>query len=163
MSWNDFYQRQQALAEVLDNARRDLAAAFATVPGPFRDVDELLAALHHKWMQQLTGRVDVALTDTESAPHGDRVEAVTRAWRNAAKENSGLRAALDVHADHPALDEPTAREHRVLAVAAGLAEEHEPPHDIARVGRAFLQLLRATPDPEQQARPSRLRKLIPSF
>ncbi|MEB3368369.1 hypothetical protein [Saccharopolyspora mangrovi] len=163
MSWNDFYQRQQALAEVLDSARRDLSAAFETVPGPFRDTDELLAALHHKWMLQLTGRVEVALADTENAPHGDRVEAVTEAWRRAARDNPGLRAALDVHAGNPALEEATAREHRMLAVAAGLAEDHEPPRDQARVGRAFLQLLRAAPAPDQHTRPGRLRKLIPSL
>ncbi|SFS68116.1 hypothetical protein [Saccharopolyspora flava] len=163
MSWTDFHQRQQALAEVLDNARRDLSAAFETVPGPFRDTDELLAALHHKWMLQLNGRVEVALTDTENAPHGDRVEAVTTAWRRTARDNPGLRAALDVHADNPALREPTAREHRLLAIAAGLAEEHEPSHDAARVGRAFVQLLRAAPDADRHARQGRLRKLIPSF
>ncbi|WP_406692241.1 hypothetical protein REH65_10170 [Saccharopolyspora sp. ID03-671] len=163
MSWNDFYQRQQALAEVLDSARRDLSAAFETVPGPFRDIDELLAALHRKWMLQLTGRVEVALTDTDAAPHGDRVEAVTAAWRRTAQDNPGLRAALDLHAGNPALQDVTAREHRMLAIAAGLAEEHEPPQDAARVGRAFVQLLRAAPDSGRHARPGRLRKLIPSF
>lgn len=163
MSWNDFHQRQQALAETLDSARRDLSAAFDTVPSPFRDTGELLAALQHKWMQQLTGRVEVALGDTEDAPHDDRVKAVTMAWRRTAHANPGLRAALDVHADDPALVEATAREHRMLAIASGLAEEHEPAQEVTRVGRAFLKLLRAAPEPDERPRPGRLRKLIPSL
>ena len=68
-----------------------------------------------------------------------------------------------MHSDAPALAEATAREHRMLAIAAGLAEEHEPEQDITRVGRAFLKLLRAAPEPEKHARPSGLRKLIPSL
>lgn len=163
MSWNDFHQRQQVLAEVLDSARRDLTAAFDTVPSPFRDADELLTALHHKWMQQLTGRVEVALIDTENGPHDDRVKAVTMAWRRAAGANPGLRAALDVHSANPALSAATEREHRLLAIAAGLADEHEPPHEVARIGRTFVQLLRATPITKRDDRPSPLRKLIPSL
>lgn len=163
MSWNDFHQRQQALAEVLDSARRDLTAAFDTVPNPFRDTDELLTALHHKWMQQLTGRVEVALIDTENGPHDDRVKAVTMAWRRTAGANPGLRAALDVHSANPALSAATEREHRLLAIAAGLADEHEPPREVARIGRTFVQLLRATPITKRDDRPSPLRKLIPSL
>ncbi|GAA2339593.1 hypothetical protein GCM10009854_14990 [Saccharopolyspora halophila] len=163
MSWNTYYQRKHAIAEVLDNARRDPRSALDTIPNPFTGAGELLAALHYKWMQQLNGRVEVALADTEHSPHGDRVEAVTTAWRRTAATNPALRDVLEHHAEHPVLRAANAQQHRMLALAAGLAEQHEDEHDIARVGQAFLHLLRATPaQAEERSRPGVLRKLIPS-
>lgn len=163
MSWNSYYQRKHAIDEVLDSARRDLQSALDTIPSPFTGAGELLAALHYKWMQQLNGRVEVALADTADSPHGDRVEAVTTAWRRTAATNAALRDVLDQHAEHPVLRAANAQEHRMLALAAGLAEHHEAEHDVARVGQAFLQLLRASPAPtEERSRTGMLRKLIPS-
>lgn len=163
MSWNDFHQRQQAIQTVLDNARRSPSEALTQVPAPFLDPTELVRALQHKWTQQLTGRIDVALAETDDAPHADRVQAVTAAWRRTAADNPVLRDVLDRHESDPALRRDMAREHRMLAIAAGLAEHTEPANDIARVGRAFLQLVRATPEPSQSCIGGRLRKLIPSF
>ncbi|MCI2421226.1 hypothetical protein MOQ72_27670 [Saccharopolyspora sp. K220] len=159
MSWHDFHQRQHAIQTVLDHARRNPSEALIQVPAPFTDAAELLRALHYKWNQQLTGRIDVALVETGDAPHGDRVEAVTAAWRQTAADNSVLRAVLDQHSAHPALETCAAREQRMLALAAGLAEHTEPAKDVARVGMAFLKLLRATPS---TARRGGLRKLMPS-
>lgn len=160
MSWNTYYQRKHAINAVLDNARRDPDQAVDSIPSPFTDAGELLAALQHKWLQQLTGRVEVALIETEHAPHGDRVEAVTTAWRRTAASNAALRAVLDEHTEHPALRAGNTTEHQLLATAAGLAEPYEPEHDITRVGQAFLQLLRATPAPAEQRRVGVLRKLL---
>jgi hypothetical protein len=162
MSWNDFHQRQHAIRTVLDNARRSPSEALTQVPKPFVDASELLRALQYKWTQQLTGRVEVVLAETDDAPHADRVQAVTAAWRRTAADNPVLRDLLDRHESNPALRLDVAREHQLLALAAGLAEPTEPGKDTARVGRAFLQLLRATPDAPAQ-RTGRLRKLIPSF
>ena len=97
MSWNDFHQRQQAIQSVLDAARRDPSGAPATTPPPFTDRTELLRALHYKWTQLLTGRIGVALAETENSPHEDRVQAVTTAWRRTAADNPVLRAVLDHH------------------------------------------------------------------
>ncbi|MGP4017187.1 hypothetical protein [Saccharopolyspora sp. 5N708] len=160
MSWNDFHQRQHSIQTVLDNARRSPSEAVTQVPAPFTDSAELLRALHYKWNQQLTGRIEVALAATEDAPHDDRVQSVTAAWRQTAAANAVLRDVLDQHSAHPALEACAAGEQRMLALAAGLAEHTEPAKDIARVGMAFLQLLRATPsDPRGGWR----RKLMPSF
>ncbi|MFC7344146.1 hypothetical protein [Saccharopolyspora griseoalba] len=161
MSWNTYYQRKHAIDAVLDSARRDPDRALDTIPSPFADAGELLAALQHKWLQQLGGRLEVALTDAERAPHGDRVEAVTSAWRRAAAANPALRAVLDHHAEHPALRAGATAENRLLATSAGLAEEFEPEHDATRVGQAFQQLLRASPPPaERRGRTGVLRKLL---
>ncbi|MFI0466546.1 hypothetical protein ACH347_20895 [Saccharopolyspora sp. 5N102] len=163
MSWNDFRRRQQAIQTVLDDASRNPSEALTQVPAPFLDATDALRALQYKWTQQLTGRIGVALAETDDAPHADRVQAVTAAWRRTAEANPVLRDLLDRHEWDPVLRGDMAREHRLLAIAAGLAEHTEPADDVARVGRAFLQLVRITPEPSPQCIGGRLRKLIPSF
>jgi hypothetical protein len=158
MSWNDFYLRQDAIQAVLDHARQSPSEALPEVPAPFTDLADLLRALQYKWNQQLTGRIEIALAETEDAPLGDRIEAVSAAWRRTAADNAALRAILDRHSAHPALEACSAAEQRMLALAAGLAEPTEPTRDIARVGMAFRHLLRAIPEIPQRS----CRKLTPS-
>ncbi|GAA2799194.1 hypothetical protein [Saccharopolyspora taberi] len=151
MSWNDFYQRQHAIQAVLDHAEahpgdRLDPQAVPRARAVFADTDDLVPALQHKWLQLITGRIGVALSEVEDDPHGDRVEAVTAAWRTTATRNPVLRAVLDKHLDEPGLRGALEREQRLLALATGLADHTEPADDIARVGAAFLRLLRGTPD-----------------
>lgn len=171
MSWNDFYRRRQAIDEVLRQAARDPRG-----PLPFPDVpeaaeifgnpEELLLALHYKWMQLLTGRVGLALSTAERGPDADRVEAVGTAWNELVAANPVLHAVLDTHLDEgderlrPAVE----REQRMLALAAGLAEPFETAAEINRIGRAFLVLLRRTPLPAARRRHpvQLLRRLVPS-
>ncbi|GAB3281636.1 hypothetical protein [Parasphingorhabdus pacifica] len=173
MTWNDFYQRQNAIQAALDHARENGADALtAETPAPvrqvFSDSAELLGALHHKWTQLLTGRIGVALSDAETEPHGDRVQAVTTAWRRTASENPSLREVLDHHAAAPSspLHDALEREQRLLALAAGLVEHHESTEEITRVGAAFRRLLQVSPANESNShrtgRLDQLRKLIPS-
>lgn len=170
MTWNDFYQRKNAIRAVLDHAREDPAApldpelvpAAATV---FTDRDQLLRALHHKWNRSLTGRIDIGVEDADADPRGDRVEAVSNAWRRTAADDPVLRRVLDSHADVPAIAGLLRQERRMLAVSAGLAEPHEPVEELDRVGAAFMRLLR-TSAPQTATRRrsplSQLRRLIPS-
>lgn len=173
MTWNDFYQRQHAVQQVLEHAREHgaEAATLENVPqarAAFSDSEELLNALQYKWSQLLLGRIGLALTDAETDPHGDRVQAVTTAWRQTAAANPTLRAILDHHPATPEapMRDALEREQRLLALASGLAESHEPTHDIARVGSAFRRLLQMAPAEEPRRRKgalSHLRKLIPSI
>ncbi|KAA5826730.1 hypothetical protein ABT337_08380 [Saccharopolyspora hirsuta] len=151
MSWNDFHQRQHAIATVLDTARQNPSQALDQVPAPFSDATELLRALQYKWTQQLTGRIDVALAETGDAADGDRIQAVTEAWRRTAAANPALRDLLDQHQANPVLRADSAREHRMLALASGLAEPGEPDAEVVRVGQAFLQLVRATPTEQRKS------------
>jgi hypothetical protein len=144
MGWNDFYRRRDALDAVL---RRDPAGPLEFDRAVFETADELLLALHHRWLQQLTGRLGVALTDTD-----DRVETVLRTWRVLAAEQPALRAVLDTHlADGEAVE----REERLLALTSGLADLSEPAAEVSRIGAAFLALIRSEP----AVRPSRGRLL----
>lgn len=173
MTWTQFHQRQEAIRAVLDHARANPAAEIdlAAVPAAaevFTSRDEVLRALHYKWMRSLVGRVDVGVEDADADPRGDRVEAVTKAWRRTAADNPVLRQVLDAHADDPALAEGALREQRMLALSAGLSEADEPLEEINRVGKAFMGLVRSsTPSrPDRRTRRRRplaqLRRLIPS-
>jgi hypothetical protein len=171
MSWNDFYQRRQVTDEALRRAARDPQGPlpFADVPEAaeiFESPVELLLALHYKWMQLLTGRIGMALSAAEHSPDVDRVEAVGTAWREVAAANPVLHAVLETHlaAEDERLGAAAGREHRMLALAAGLAEPHETAAEIDRIGRAFVALLRRTPLPAARRRNPMelLRRLVPS-
>jgi phage tail protein X len=134
MGWNDFYRRRDALDAVL---RRDPAGPLEFDRTAFETADELLLALHHRWLQQLTGRLGLALAETD-----DRVEAVLRTWRALAAEQPALRGALDAHLSDP---EAVEREERLLALTSGLADLSEPTAEVTRIGAAFLALIRSEP------------------
>ena len=139
MSWNDYYRRRDVIDAVLATTGT-IEDAFTQVPDAaavFADTDELLLALDHKWTQQLTARIGLALSETE----GDRVDAVAAGWRRTVAENPALRRILDENSGG-VLADATAREHRMLALAAGLAEFDEPNDVLERVGGAFAALLR---------------------
>jgi hypothetical protein len=138
MSWSDFYRRRDALDAVLRAAAGDPAAPLTFDRDLFATEDELLLALHYRWMQQLTGRLGAALEDSDD----DRVETVARTWRALAAEQPVLRAVLDAHLTST---EAIEREQRMLALTAGLAELSEPSAEIARVGAAFANLIRTRP------------------
>ncbi|ONI87402.1 hypothetical protein ALI22I_22880 [Saccharothrix sp. ALI-22-I] len=138
MSWTDFYRRRDALDAVLRAAAGNPAAPLTFDRELFATEDELLLALHYRWMQQLTGRLGTALGDSAD----DRVETVTRTWRELAAEQPVLRAVLDAHLTST---EAVEREQSLLALTAGLAELSEPGAEIARVGAAFASLIRSGP------------------
>ena len=140
MSWSDYYRRRDVIDAVLASAG-PIEEIFTGIPAAaevFATTDELLLALDHKWTQQLTGRIGMALSEETD---GDRVDAVSAAWRRTVAENPRLRRLLDDNAGG-VLADATAREHRMLALAAGLAEFNEPNEVLERVGGAFAALLR---------------------
>jgi len=144
MSWNDYYRRRDVIDAVLAT-RGTIEDAFTQAPDAaavFADTNELLLALDHKWTRALTARIGLALSDQVSADtDGDRVDAVSAAWRRAVAENPTLRRLLDENSNG-VLADAAAREHRMLALAAGLAEFTEPNEVLERVGGAFAALLR---------------------
>lgn len=155
MSWNDYYRRRDVIDTALRQARHDPQAAlrFAEIEGAeelFGSEENLLLAMHYRWLQALTGRLRAEVAGPEDAagvPGGgedDHLEAVSRAWRATVRDNATLRAVLDAHIDrHPALRRAHEAELRVLATTAGLAEPGEPQDEVTAVGNAFLSLLRA--------------------
>ncbi|TCP55072.1 hypothetical protein EV191_102284 [Tamaricihabitans halophyticus] len=155
MSWSDFYRRREVLDRALRQARRTGGrVTLAEIPGGydvFMNEGELLLALQHKWNQLLTGRIGLALDDLDHGAHGaaedDRVDAISRAWRETARQNPELRAVLDAHGDAFPEQLRAGRdvELSMLALNAGLASAAEPADKIRRVGTALLNLIASTP------------------
>ncbi|OZM70034.1 hypothetical protein CFN78_27590 [Amycolatopsis antarctica] len=170
MSWDDFYRRRDVMDAVLRRARRDPAGPlpFAEVPGAtgmFGTETDLLLALHHRWSLLLAGRLRAAIGDAaDVGGDGTHVDEVSRAWRATAEQHSTLRAVLDAGVGrYPAELLPVHEaEHRMLALAAGLAEPGEPAAETARIGGAFVALLRAGPAPRRNPVGQLLRRLTPS-
>jgi hypothetical protein len=165
MSWNDFYRRRDVIDAVLRHARRNPGGEvpFGEVAGAeelFGTKQNLLLALHHNWSRLLGGylRAESASPDdahtTES--EDDRIDAVSRAWQQAAREHATLRAVLDANLDaSPELLAMHRADQRMLAITAGLARTNEPGDDVEKVGVAFDALLRSGP-----ARPARRRSPV---
>jgi hypothetical protein len=155
MSWTDYYERRDALDSVLVRAERDPAGPLPHSPMFDRPAD-LLLALHYRWTLKLTGNLGRVLAEAERDESMDLVDAVSGAWRKTIADNKTLHAILDAHAErHEALLPQLEAEQRTLALAAGLAEPHEPAQEITRVGAAFMALLRTAAE-----KPSRRRSPV---
>jgi hypothetical protein len=152
MGWQDFYRRRDALNAAVEQGEVRSSDAFP-------DERELLLALHHRWAQRLSARLDLA--ELESA---DAVDAVGEAWRRTASDNAELRALLDEHADDPALRPLVDAEHSMLARAAGLTEIGDSASEEASIGAAFVALQKSAPDRQSRRNPVErlLRRLVPS-
>lgn len=140
MSWQTHRRRREVLLAVLRHARRDPGGPlpFECVPHAtelFADRDELLLALHHRWMMLLTARLELATVDEAAG----RVSAVSAAWRELAADEPELRAILDSPAADDVLRRAVRGEHRMLALWSGLAEPHEPADEVAAIGAALLR------------------------
>lgn len=160
MSWTDFYQRRDAIDQVLRQAGRNPGRGlpFAELPEVtkhFASKEDLALALQYKWSQLLLGRIGVALADAEKSPDVDHVAAVAAAWRRTAADNPVLRELLDDYvgeAGETFLASVRA-EQRMVALAAGLAEDGESPDEIARIGAAFLALVRGRAERTRRRNP----------
>jgi hypothetical protein len=131
MGWQDFYRRRDALNAAVEQGELRTSDAFPTERA-------LLLALHHRWSQRLTARLEVTLLDAT-----DRVDATGEAWRRTAADNAALRALLDEHTAE--LRPETAAEHRQLATAAGLTEPTDSEAEQTAIGAAFVALQRSAP------------------
>ena len=159
MSWTDFYQRRDTIDLVLAHAERHPGtglpfADLAQARQNFDSREDLALALQYKWSQLLLGRLGVVLLDAERDAEVDNLEAVAAAWRHTMTEAPVLRAVLDAYAQDagPKFLAALAHEQRMVAYAAGLAEFGEPADETARVGSAFLALIRDTPQPTRRRR-----------
>lgn len=129
MGWQEYYQRRDALDQVV-------AAGRLNVPDGFTDESEVLLALQYRWTLHLTGRLEMA-----EHTGGDLVDGVRHAWLATASANAPLRRLLDEHIGHPALRSSVLRQQALLARAAGLVDPQDTFPEQAAVGAAYLALL----------------------
>ena len=149
MGWQDFYRRRDELNAVVEQGELRTSDVFP-------DEASLLLALHHRWTQRLSARVEQAELSDD-----DQVDAVGEAWRRTAADNASLRALLDEHADNPVTRPLVEAEYRMLARAAGLTEAGDSADEEASIGAAFVALQKSAPvrrNPVERL----LRRLVPS-
>lgn len=99
----------------------------------FDDEADLLVELHREWVRLLLGRLHHGEIVPERTPGN-----VRDLYDEVAHENPTLRTILDTHRANPALWEPTAREHAMLARIAGLAPDGTSGEEAAAKGRALV-------------------------
>lgn len=140
-TWETHRHRADALrraVRLLDDGRPTEVPWDDELAGTFDSPDDVLLALQDLWSRWLLGRVDLALEiDAQPAE-----SSVALAWHEVATELSGVRRLLDRYGDHPALRRSVQHEHRMLAVAAGLAALADPPARSARAGQRLVAGLR---------------------
>ena len=149
-TWQDYHRRTagvQAALAALDTGATDVPwdAELAEV---FHDRDDLLEALHAVWTRRLLARVDLEL-ETGSGSLHDTVE---DAWRATADELTALRSLLDRQAGTDVAARCVAGEHRLLAVAAGLATLSDP---VARSSQIGADLVRTFAGPRPEPLPTK--------
>jgi hypothetical protein len=141
IAWDNYRRRATALRRVIADLDR---SGSSTLPwgdelaAVFDDRDDLLVALHDAWTRRLTGRVDLALEIDEHPPGAS----VALAWHEVADELAGVRRVLDRQADNPVLRSSERQEHRLLAVAAGVATINDPLPRSAAAGVRLVARIR---------------------
>lgn len=137
-AWQAHHRRAVALRDVVAGLERDGRLRWdEEVLG---DRDDVLVALHDLWSRRLQARLDNAL-------ELDSDDAVDDAWRGAVASMPAVRRVLDQHAHLPSLVASERTEHRMLAVAAGLATLTDPVGYAAGRGEEYVAALAGTPVP----------------
>ena len=99
----------------------------------FEDEADVLTELHREWVRLLSGRLHPEGVVVERTPVG-----VRDLYDETRTAHQTLRSILDTHHADPVLWEPTAREHAMIARAAGLAPEGALDENAAALGRSLV-------------------------
>ncbi len=116
-------RRRDYMRAVLVNAKAtgDTIAPWQSVGDVelhFDDEADLLVEMHREWLRVLVARLHRGEIVAQRTPAN-----VRDLYDEVAEANPTLRRILDAHEANPALWEPTAREHGMLARIAGLAPD----------------------------------------
>jgi hypothetical protein len=131
-------RRRELVRAVLANAQEtgEAIVPWARLGGVeqhFRDQADLLVELHREWLRLLVGRLHRGEIVVQRSPAN-----VRDLYDEVAAAHPTLRRILDAHAADPALWDPTAREHAMLARVAGLAADSTFPEQAAALGRGLV-------------------------
>ena len=100
----------------------------------FDDEADLLVELHREWLRLLLGRLHGGEIVAQRTPAN-----VRDLYDELCQDHPTLRGIIDANDAHPALWDPTVREHAMLARIAGLAGDETSAEDAAALGRALVQ------------------------
>jgi hypothetical protein len=103
------------------------------VDAEFDDEADLLVELHREWVRLLVARLHRGEVVAQRTPGN-----VRDLYDEISTSHPTLRGILDAHRANPALWDPTAREHAMLARVAGLASDDVAPEQASSLGRALV-------------------------
>jgi hypothetical protein len=132
----DFMRAVLAQAQAENDATapwRALDRALGGVDQHFDDEGDLLVELHREWLRVLVARLHRGQIVAQRT-----VANVRDLYDEVCAEHPTLRRILDTHRANPALWEPTAREHAMLARIAGLVTDDTSVDAAADLGRAVV-------------------------
>ena len=112
---------------------RSLDRRTGSVDEHFDDEGDLLVELHREWLRVLVARLHRGEIVAQRT-----VANVRDLYDEVCRDHPTLRRILDTHRANPALWEPTAREHAMLARIAGLVGEDTSVDAAADLGRAVV-------------------------
>lgn len=130
--------RRDVMREVLETARTTGDPVSPWEHGTaalqhFDGEEDLLVELHREWLRLLVGRLHRGEIVAQRTPAN-----VRDLYDEVCATHPTLRRILDAHEANPALWEPTAREHALLARIAGLAPEGALGEHAAALGRSLV-------------------------
>jgi hypothetical protein len=108
--------------------------ADASVTDYFDGDEDVLVELHQEWVRLLSSRLHRGQI-VASRPALE----VRAIYDDLCEQHVTMRRILDAHGAHPALWEPTSREHGLLARIAGLADDEHGWEDASAQGRALVK------------------------
>jgi hypothetical protein len=131
-------QRRTVMREIVRNAQEtgDTVAPWRhleDLEGHFVDEGDILLEVHREWVRVLVARLHQREIVAERTP-----VRVRDLYDEVSDDHPTLRGILDANAAHPALWEPTAQEHALLARIAGLAPTGTHPELAATIGRTLV-------------------------
>jgi hypothetical protein len=131
-------QRRSVMRDIVRNAQEtgDTTAPWrhvADLDGHFVDESDILLEVHREWVRVLVARLHQREIVAERTP-----VRVRDLYDEVSVDHPTLRSILDANAAHPALWEPTAQEHALLARIAGLAPAGTHPEMAATIGRTLV-------------------------
>ena len=155
--WESYHLRADAVKGVLARLERSIELPWDDdLASVFLDPDDLLEALHAVWTRRLLARVDLALETGTGTPR----QSVEEAWRGTRAQLPALRALLDRYEGTEVARRCAAGEHRLMAVAAGLATLSDPAPHSARIGAELVSGFRPSAPRHRRPRPHRFSRLL---
>jgi hypothetical protein len=131
-------QRRTVMRDIVRNAQEtgDTVAPWRhmeALDDQFVDETDILLEVHREWVRVLVARLHQREIVSERTPIR-----VRDLYDEVSTDHPTLRAILDANVAHPALWEPTAQEHALLARIANLAPAGTHPELAATIGRTLV-------------------------
>lgn len=150
--WTHVHQQQRLVNDYVARGGRGVDPRLeAILQEEFPTHEDLLRAVHQRWVTVLSSCLDQELEMGEGGP----VETLRNAWQKAVDHAPGIRRVLDAESDNPVLHSLEDAELARLAQDCGLWHSGVSVADLVADARASVRSVAAHPVPPQRSRSRR--------